>query len=56
MPKPSIHNILNESFSKSNKEDWLRIALQELNEKNSMENLTWTSDNLIFFLTMTIGI
>src|SRR5687768_4394406 len=49
MPKPSIHTILKESFSKSNKEDWLRIASQELSEKNSIENLIWKSGDLNFF-------
>jgi len=49
MPKRSIHTILKESFSKSNKEDWLRVALNELSEKNSIENLIWKSGNVNFF-------
>ena len=49
MPERSIHNILSESFPKSNKEDWLRVASQELNGKNPMENLTWKIDSLNFF-------
>jgi methylmalonyl-CoA mutase len=49
MQKTPIHTILKESFSKSNKEEWLRIAFQELGEKNSIENLIWKSGNLNFF-------
>ena len=48
MSEQSIHSILKESFSKSTKEDWRRIALQELNDKYSIENLTWKSGNLNF--------
>ncbi len=48
MSEHSIHSILKESFSKSTKEDWHRIALLELNEKYSIENLTWKSGNLNF--------
>lgn len=48
MPEPSIHNILEKSFPKSNKEDWLRIASQELMEKKRVENLTWKVHTLDF--------
>lgn len=48
MQEPSIHNILNKSFSKSDKEQWHRIASQELTGKNLIENLTWKIDDLNF--------
>jgi methylmalonyl-CoA mutase len=49
MPEKPIHIILNQNFPKSTKEDWLRIASQELNEKNPSETLSWQIDALNFF-------
>lgn len=48
MAEPSINSILRKTFSKASKEDWLRVAKKELNEKNSIEDLTWTIDGLSF--------
>ena len=48
MPEPSINHILRETFPKGSKEDWLRSAKKELNEKNSIEDLTWTIEGLSF--------
>lgn len=48
MSEPSINRILRETFPKASKEDWLRSAKKELNEKNSIEDLTWTIDGLSF--------
>jgi methylmalonyl-CoA mutase len=49
MPKQPFHIVLNKSFPKSNKEEWLRIASQELNEKNPFEKLSWKIDSLNFY-------
>ena len=49
MPEPSIHSILNESFPKSGKEEWLRIASQELGAQNQIENLIWKIGELDFY-------
>lgn len=49
MPEPSIHNILRQSFPKSSKEDWLRMAINELSDKNSIDNLKWKIDGLDFY-------
>jgi methylmalonyl-CoA mutase len=48
MTEQSIHTILKETFSKSSKEDWLRIALQELKDQKSIDDLAWKSGNLKF--------
>jgi methylmalonyl-CoA mutase len=49
MPKQPFHIVLNNSFPKSNKEEWLRIASQELNEKNPFEKLSWQAGDLRFY-------
>jgi methylmalonyl-CoA mutase len=49
MPEPSIHTILNESFPKSGKDEWLRIASQELGGQNQIENLIWKIGELNFY-------
>lgn len=49
MSEPSIHSILDESFPKSGKDDWLRIASQELGEQNQIENLIWKIGGLKFY-------
>jgi methylmalonyl-CoA mutase len=48
MPEPSIHDILRESFLKTNKEDWFRAASKELGGKDALENLSWRVDELVF--------
>jgi methylmalonyl-CoA mutase len=48
MPESTIHNILSKSFPKTGIEDWLRVASQELGEKNQIEKLIWESDGLSF--------
>jgi methylmalonyl-CoA mutase len=48
MSEPSINHILRETFPKGSKEDWLRSAKKELNEKNSVGDLTWTIEGLSF--------
>ena len=49
MPEPSIHSILDESFPKSGKDEWLRIASQELGAQNQIENLIWKIGGLDFY-------
>ena len=49
MPEPSIHSILNASFPKSGKDQWLRVASQELGEQNQIENLIWKIGELDFY-------
>src|SRR5688500_4277671 len=49
MSESSIHSILNESFPKSGKEEWLRAASQELGKQNQIENLIWKIGELDFF-------
>src|SRR6188768_4166424 len=49
MPEPSIHSILHESFPKSGKDEWLRVASQELGEQNQIENLIWKIGELDFY-------
>jgi methylmalonyl-CoA mutase len=48
MSEKPIHIILNQSFPKTTKEDWLRVASQELNEASPMEKLSWQTDALKF--------
>jgi methylmalonyl-CoA mutase len=48
MSEPSIHDILRESFLKTNKEDWFRAASQELQGKDALRNLSWKVDDLVF--------
>ena len=49
MPEPSIHSILNASFPKSGKDQWLRVASQELGAQNQIENLIWKIGGLDFY-------
>ena len=49
MTEPSIHQLLSESFSSTNKEEWLRIASQEVPEKNFLDNLSWKVDKIDFY-------
>lgn len=49
MAEPTIHNILLESFQSADKAEWLRMASQELGEKNSLEILTWQVDGINFY-------
>ena len=49
MPEPSIHSILHESFPKSGKDEWLRVASQELGVQNQIENLIWKIGELDFY-------
>lgn len=48
MLEPSIHDILSESFLKSSKEDWFRVASQELKGGDALTNLSWKVDELVF--------
>jgi methylmalonyl-CoA mutase len=50
MLKKTIQDILKESFPKSNKEDWKRAAMLELDGKEPFEALRWTTEeDLVFF-------
>lgn len=50
MPDRSIHDLIQQSFPKSNKEDWTGAVSQEIKGKNSFESLTWkTEDKINFF-------
>lgn len=49
MPRQPFHIDLNKAFPKSNKEQWLRIASQELSEKNPLQKLSWEIGNLKFY-------
>src|SRR5688572_7417649 len=49
MSESSIHSILNASFTKSGKEEWLRVASQELGSQNQIENLIWKIGGLTFY-------
>jgi methylmalonyl-CoA mutase len=49
MSEPSVHSILNESFPKSGKEEWLRVVSQELGAQNQIENLIWKIGELNFY-------
>jgi methylmalonyl-CoA mutase len=49
MSESSIHSILNASFPKSGKEEWLRVASQELGNQNQIENLIWKIGGLKFY-------
>lgn len=49
MPEKPIHIILDQSFPKTTKEDWLQVASQELKEKNPLEKLSWQTDALKFY-------
>jgi methylmalonyl-CoA mutase len=48
MLEPSIHDILRESFLKTNQEQWFRAASQELAGKDVLENLSWKVDEFVF--------
>jgi methylmalonyl-CoA mutase len=49
MSESSIHSILNEAFPNSGKEEWLRVASQELGKQNQIENLIWKIGELNFY-------
>ena len=49
MSESSIHAILNESFPKSGKEEWIRVASLELGNQNEIENLIWKIGELKFY-------
>ena len=49
MGKQTIHNILRESFPKTGKDDWERVASQELGDNKQIKNLIWQIDDLIFY-------
>jgi methylmalonyl-CoA mutase len=49
MGKQTIHNILRESFPKTGKDDWERVASQELGDNKQIKNLSWQIDDLIFY-------
>lgn len=49
-PDQSIHKELQNYFSKSDKDDWAKIAMQELGGKNPFEFLSWRGKDEILFL------
>ena len=50
MADHSLHDLLRQSFPKSNKEDWSSAASKEILGKNAFEILTWkTKDEIKFF-------
>jgi methylmalonyl-CoA mutase len=50
MLENSIHSVLIQTFSKSNKEIWKQVASQEIERKDPFIELSWKStDELVFF-------
>jgi methylmalonyl-CoA mutase len=49
MPEHTLLDQLLKSFPKTHKEDWLRVAAQENQGKNPLENLTWKINDEIIF-------
>lgn len=45
----AIHDLLEQSFPKSNKENWASAAAKEIQGKNPFETLAWQSDDQINF-------
>ncbi|MBL0740066.1 methylmalonyl-CoA mutase family protein [Chryseolinea lacunae] len=48
MSESPLHNLLQQSFSKTNKADWLKAAAAEIEGKNPEEALAWNSAGLSF--------
>ena len=50
MSKDSFHSVLENLFIKSAKEDWEKIAADEIKKENPLESLRWRGKDEIFFL------
>lgn len=50
MLERTLQQVLEKSFSSSRKEDWIKIATQEIHGKNPLESLAWHGKDQILYL------